>query len=117
MRFRESFQAFLDYCNGTARLLNDHRAEALGERAEKTSDLYAAIPAEVDGAAWTPQAIAKARQLHNSTGAACTLIKMSEHLIELDGSKENYDNLDKLGLKEAKDIEKLVREGTALIPK
>jgi hypothetical protein len=67
--FAVKFLTFLDYCDGTARLLDDCETSMLPERVRKTIELYAAIPLPVDRAPWTSAALKASRQLQAGISA------------------------------------------------
>ena len=100
-----------------ARLLRDRDCDSMDDRARNTKELYAAIPAAVDTAAWTQQALQKARhRLDRHDGADWMLLKSCLHAHEVSDSPDVRKQYAEQCERSAFDVRSSF-EGTALIPK
>ncbi len=80
--FIEKLDAFLDYCDGTARLAEEHHD--ITGRVQQTVDLYAAIPEPVNNKEWTLHALTAAKELKEYVfSEAARAERISRDLVDL----------------------------------
>jgi hypothetical protein len=118
--FAKHLTAFLDYCEGTARLLNDGETQAVFRRMQQLTDLYAAIPDPPNGVQWANTALAGSRKLQAGIQADMMLVRSHSELIDAigegNGATREYQKMMQECEKYGSKVKKEVRSIRDLIP-